>query len=76
MNKPVTYRDLLRWLRTLDDAQLNAPVMATAGADDFGGTDYYPVVELLTVASEADNISGGYEGPALLIQPQAETPRR
>jgi hypothetical protein len=74
--KAITYRELLRWLRTLDDAQLDAPVLVTPGSDDFGGTDYYPVVQEIPVAGEAPTISGGYEGPVLLIQPQGGAPER
>jgi hypothetical protein len=44
-----TYRDLLRWLRNLDDAQLNALVLTTAEADDFNGKDYYPLPALLPI---------------------------
>ena len=71
-----TYRDLLRWLRTLDHAQLDAPVLVTRGSDDFGGTGYYPVVHAITVASDAPTVSGGYAGPALLIEPQGGAPDR
>ena len=68
----MTYRDLQRWLKTLGEAQLNAPVLITGGADDFGATEYFPVVRLIGVANEHPMISGGYEGPVLLIKTQAE----
>ncbi len=66
--KVQTYRDLARWLKTLSPEQLNAPILATGGADDYGLTDYVFAVELVEVAFEHPQISGGYEGPVLLVQ--------
>ena len=57
-----------RWLKTLSPEQLAAPILATAGADDYGLTEYVFVVELVDVAHEHAQISGGYEGPVLLVQ--------
>ena len=45
--KVQTYKDLARWLKTLSPEQLNAPILATGGADDYGLTDYVFVVELV-----------------------------
>ena len=66
--KVQTYNDLQRWLKTLTSAQLAAPILATGGADDYGLTDYVFVVELVEVAYEHSQVSGGYEGPVLLVQ--------
>jgi hypothetical protein len=66
--KVQTYKDLARWLKTLSPEQLNAPILATGGADDYGLTDYVFVVELVDVAQQHPQISGGYEGPVLLVQ--------
>lgn len=66
--KVQTYNDLQRWLKTLSPQQLNAPILATGGADDYGLTEYVFVVELVDVAHEHAQISGGYEGPVLLVQ--------
>jgi hypothetical protein len=66
--KVQTYKDLQRWLKTLSDEQLNAPILATAGADDYGLTEYVFVTELVDVAQEHVQISGGYEGPVLFVQ--------
>jgi hypothetical protein len=71
MPKPLTYRDLGKWLKTLNEAQLSAPILLTTGADDFGGTDYLPVVDLVGIANEHPLISGGYQGPALLVKVEA-----
>ena len=67
MAKAITYRDLQKWLKTMSEAQLSAPVVLTGGADDFGTTDYLAVSELVEVASDHPQISGGYPGPALLV---------
>jgi hypothetical protein len=72
MPKPMTYRDLQRWLQRLSEEQLEAPVLITPGADDFGSTDYLLVGELVEVAREHERISGGYEGPALLVKAQSD----
>ena len=66
--KVQTYKDLQRWLQTLTNQQLNAPILATGGADDYGLTEYVYVVELVDVAFEHPQVSGGYEGPVLLVQ--------
>lgn len=65
--RPKTFRDLQKWLKTLTDAQLDTPILVTPGADDFGGTEYVAVLELATVASGDPRISGGYEGPVLIV---------
>ena len=65
--KVQTYNDLARWLKTLSPEQLAAPILATGGADDYGLTEYVFVVELVEVAHEHAQISGDYEGPALLL---------
>jgi len=66
--KVQTYNDLQRWLRTLSPAQLAAPILATGGADDYGLTEYVFAVELVDVAHEHPQISGGYGGPVMLVQ--------
>ncbi len=66
-SKVPTYRDLLRWLKTLSEEQLGAPILATGGADDFGQTEYVFVTELVEVACDHVQVSGGYEGPILLV---------
>lgn len=76
--KVQTYRDLQKWLKTLSPEQLAAPILATGGADDFGQTEYVFVTELLEVANDHPQISGGYVGPILLVQelvgkPQGDT---
>jgi len=76
MRNGITYRELQRWLKTLDEAKLNAPVLVTGGADDFGATEYFPAVEMIEVANEYPAISGGYEGPVLLIKAQGEENRQ
>ena len=67
MAKAITYRDLQKWLKTLSDTQLGAPVVLTGGADDYGLTDYLAVSELVDIANEHPMISGGYPGPVLLV---------
>ncbi len=66
--KVQTYKDLQSWLKTLSDEQLAAPILATAGADDYGQTEYVFITELVDVAREHPQVSGGYEGPVLLVQ--------
>jgi ABC-type nitrate/sulfonate/bicarbonate transport system ATPase subunit len=73
--KVQTYKDLQRWLQTLSNTQLNAPILATGGADDYGLTDYVYVVELIEVAQEHPQVSGGYEGPVLLVRELAGKPQ-
>ena len=63
----ITYRDLQKWLKTLSETQLGAPVVITGGADDYGLTDYLAVSELVEIANEHPQISGGYPGPTLLV---------
>ena len=63
--------DLQRLAAVAPDAftrVLGAPVLATGGADDYGLTEYVFAVELVDVAHEHPQISGGYEGPVLLVQ--------
>ena len=48
--------------------QLYAPALITAGADDFGDTEYFGVGELVSVPSECERVSGGYAGPILVLQ--------
>ena len=72
--KVQTYKELQRWLQTLSSQQLNAPILATGGADDYGLTEYVYVVELVDVALEHPQVSGGYEGPVLLVQELAGKP--
>ena len=66
--KVQTYNDLARWLKTLSPGQLNAPILATAGADDYGLTEYVFVTELVDVAHDHAQISGSYERPILMVQ--------
>lgn len=73
--KVQTYKDLQRWLKTLTDEQLAAPILATAGADDYGQTEYVFVIELVDVARENVQVSGGYEGPVLLVQELVGSPQ-
>ncbi|MCW3051547.1 MAG: hypothetical protein JWN14_717 [Chthonomonadales bacterium] len=68
VGKVPIYKDLQRWLKTLSEEQLAAPILATAGADDYGQTEYVFVTELVDVARENVQISGGYEGPVLLVR--------
>lgn len=74
--KVQTYKDLQRWLKTLSPEQLNTPILATGGADDYGQTEYVCVVELVPVAGEHPQISGSYEGPILLVQELNGKPQR
>jgi len=74
--KVQTYKDLKKWLNTLSQEQVNAPILATGGADDFGGTEYVVVAELVDVASEHVQVSGGYQGPVLLVQEFAGDPSK
>jgi hypothetical protein len=66
--KVQTYKDLQRWLKTLSDEQIAAPILATAGAADYGQIEYVFVTELVDVVREHVQVSGGYEGPVLLVQ--------
>lgn len=71
-----TYRDLARWLKALSPEQLNAPILAAGGADDYGLTEYVFVTELVDVAQQLPQVSGGYEGPVLLVQELVGKPQR
>jgi hypothetical protein len=46
------------------------------GADDFGGTEYVFVAERVDVASEHATISGGYQGPVMLVKELRGEPGR
>ena len=60
--KVQTYRDLARWLKTLSSEQLNAPILATGGADDYGLTEYVYVVELVDVAQQHPQVRAVMKG--------------
>jgi hypothetical protein len=63
-----TYKDFQRWLKPLFEEQLAAPILAPVGADDYGQTEYVFVTDLVDVARERVQVSGGSEGPVLLVQ--------
>lgn len=66
--KPITYRDLLSWLRTLSPDELDSPALISAGADHYGDTQYTNLEALVRVARKHPKISGNYEGPLLLAR--------
>ena len=41
-----TYRELLRWLQTLSDSQLDAPIRASGGHDLAGQPEYVFLAEI------------------------------
>ena len=52
------------------------PAVITPGADDFGGTEYVVITELVDVAREHARISGGYEGPVMVVEELQGEPGR
>ena len=70
MLKPPTYRRLKKWLDRLDPAQLDAPILLSPGADDYGEMNYAYVRELVPIAADHAEVSGSYQGPILLIGEQ------
>ena len=70
-----THAKLARWRKTLSPAQLATQVLIMPDADDFGGTEYVAVTELVDLARENATISGGCEGPIMLVQELVRSPQ-
>ena len=50
-------------------------MLITPDAHDFGGTEYVAVTELVDLARENATISGGCEGPIMLVQELVRSPQ-